>query len=167
LIQEWHRYLDAKFERAIAELLKKRSPPKIRAISVDIKDIDWSKLSSVRESFTQQATEWFSRRGYDDKIEISGKLYAFASRDKVRARMRMHVWVRNIFQHKQGLVRRDDLRRLRLEAVELRDEAGVPKSFKEGQRLTLSRKDIDDLVRLVQEHSVDLERPTMDVETPE
>lgn len=159
VVQEWQIYLDASFEKAITQSLAKGSVPKTQLISVDMSEIHWGKLSSIRKGLARQLRERFSFLSYDAKMGNLRKLYVFGSSDRIRVRMKTHVIVRNVFQHNRGVVRSDDLKRLGLAALVLYRKRSPPRSFKAGAPITLATNDIEELVNVAIAHSQDFEAP--------
>ncbi len=161
LIQEWHRYLDESFEKGIRASLDKGRVPKMktRLNRADLSQVTWKPLTKVRETLARHLTEIFSRLSYEERIDCLGDLYRFAEcNEEARKWVKTHVQIRDLFQHSNGVVRFRDLKDLGVHAISLTDDSGKRHDFRKGQKIVLSRADLEELLQSVDAHSLDLEQ---------
>lgn len=147
IIQEWHLFLDNVFVGVVEDKLchaKKPNLPRMN-IKLDFEDVDLSTIAKTRRYIFRKLKETFSFEGYDEKIDRIKKIVDLTTYYNTELPfIKKNVIVRNIFQHQKGIVSQDDLSRLGGSLI-LLDDANVSVSYNAGEKLKMSKPEINEL----------------------
>lgn len=153
LVQEWTIFLDSVFSQAVFHLLKVGNAEKLPEETLDLKDLDPSKISNLRKSIAKTACENFSFRPYDKKIETICSMFGVegdsGNSTSDSAKMRKHIEIRNIFQHNRGIVRKKDMERIGIKFFKILQEDQTIKEYGEGTKIILTVDEIQDLNKTI------------------
>jgi len=154
LIQEWLIFLDSVFGEAVLYCFKNGLTDRLPSMSLNIKKMETDSLVKMRESICFALKEVFSFINYPDKIRIIHKISNVSCDEVLKQEMKKQVTVRNVFQHsRDGEVRQRDLDVIDSRSFEILDDSGNVQPYKLGDRIKLSKPEIDRLIETIKLYS--------------
>lgn len=160
LVQEWHTYLNAVYERVAWECLtRKKDISSLSSLRVRLEGLDAEDAPGLRRSICRVARSAFSDKGYEDRIPMLNKVFGWVPDDATRAAQattRKHVKIRNIFQHNRGVLNEQGAKDLGVppgSALGLSDDRGNAQQCSIDHTIMLSRCEIQQLTAAMETHS--------------
>jgi hypothetical protein len=157
LVQEWSIFLDSIFFAAVLHFLEISDIEKLPKERLDLKKIVPTRFSNLRKSIATAASESFSFRPYDHKIETLCKVFKVTAETPFKSVLKKHVEIRNIFQHSRGKVRQTDLDKVGATGFEILQEDQTKKNYGVGNTIILTMCEILDLRKAINDYSRNFE----------
>lgn len=160
LIQEWLIFLDSVFEEGVRYFLKYKLVDRLPSISFNVKKVKPIRLVEMRESICFALKDSFSfSTNYPYKINKLNKFFNY-NPDKqpeikeLQSEMKKHVTVRNVWQHNRGFVRPRELDAIKpKDYFDILGVDGKPRQYRNGDKIELTKNEIDSLNTLIKNYS--------------
>lgn len=164
MIQEWYFFLKQIFGEAILFHLKNRNLsrfPSITIRKINLRELKpTSKVTELRKSLCFMFKESFSFEPYDQRINLIKKFFITNDIEQnVKREVKKHVLFRNSFEHHNGIIRDDDLRKIGRsgQRIEIMNDQGDMISVGEGEPIKLYKPEIEQLYKAIKEYSTGLQ----------
>lgn len=159
LVQEWNIFLDSVFGRVVMHYLETDMGNVLPSQRFNLNRIKATNLPDMRESISDAAKEAFSFKSYKMRIESLRDIFGVDT-STLDAEMKKHVEIRNIFQHNRGVVRETDLVKIGQPNggyFKLLDEKNNKKKYYRGNKISLSKPEVENLNEIVKKYSKEFE----------
>jgi hypothetical protein len=157
LVQEWNIFLDSVFCDTVLYLLETGNVEKLPSERLDLKKIVPTGFSHLRKSIANAASESFSFKPYDQKIDILCKIFNTNDELPQKSFLKKHVEIRNIFQHNRGIVRQTDLDKMGEANFVISQEDQTKKTYSVGEMIILTLCEIQKLNNAIKDFSIKFE----------